>query len=192
MILVGEVMISNIIDDAKSRMEISLASLKSELAKLRVDRAHPSLLDHIKVNYYNVETTLMQVATVTVENPRTLSVTPWEGNMVGLIEKAIQTANLGLNPVTIGTVIRIPLPPLTEERRKELARVVRSEAEKSRVIIRNIRREANNSLKELIKWKEISEDEERRAQITIQKLTDTQIAEVNKMAFQKGTDLMTV
>ena len=185
-------MINNIIDDAKSRMEISLASLKSELAKLRVDRAHPSLLDHIKVNYCNVETPLMQVATVTVENPRILSVTPWEGNMVGLIEKAIQTANLGLNPMTIGTVIRVPLPPLTEERRKELARVVRSEAEKSRVIIRNIRREANNNLKELIKGKKISEDEERRTQITIQKLTDTQIAEINKMAFQKGTDLMTV
>ena len=185
-------MINNITDDAKSRMEIGLASLKSELTKLRVDRAHPSLLDHIKVNYYNAETPLMQVATVAVENPRTLSVTPWEGNMVGLIEKAIQTANLGLNPVTIGTVIRVPLPPLTEERRKELARVVRSEAEKSRVMIRNIRREANNNLKELIKRKAISEDEERRAQITIQKLTDTQIAEVNKMAFQKGTDLMTV
>lgn len=186
-------MINNIINDAKSRMEKSLASLKSELAKLRMGRARPSLLEHIKVDYYNVETPLLQVATVTVENPRTLSVTPWEGNMVGLIEKAIQTANLGLNPVTIGTVIRVPLPPLTEERRKELARVVRSEAEKTRVTIRMIRREANHTLKELvIKGKKISEDEERRAQITIQKLTDTQIAEVDKIASQKGTDLMTV
>ncbi|AAO90886.1 ribosome recycling factor [Coxiella burnetii] len=185
-------MINDIINDSKSRMEKSLGSLKTELAKLRTCRAHPSLLEHIKVDYYNVETPLSQVASIAIENPRTLSITPWEKNMVGPIEKAIQKADLGLNPATVGMVIRVPLPPLTEERRKELARVVREEAEHARVAIRNIRREANNDLKELMKEKEISEDEERRAQTAIQKLTDAQIAEVDKMASQKEADLMAV
>ncbi|ABS76699.1 ribosome recycling factor [Coxiella burnetii] len=185
-------MINDIINDSKSRMEKSLGSLKTELAKLRTGRAHPSLLEHIKVDYYNVETPLSQVASIAIENPRTLSITPWEKNMVGPIEKAIQKADLGLNPATVGMVIRVPLPPLTEERRKELARVVREEAEHARVAIRNIRREANNDLKELMKEKEISEDEERRAQTAIQKLTDAQIAEVDKMASQKEADLMAV
>ncbi|AIT63689.1 ribosome recycling factor [Coxiella burnetii] len=185
-------MINDIINDSKSRMEKSLGSLKTQLAKLRTGRAHPSLLEHIKVDYYNVETPLSQVASIAIENPRTLSITPWEKNMVGPIEKAIQKADLGLNPATVGMVIRVPLPPLTEERRKELARVVREEAEHARVAIRNIRREANNDLKELMKEKEISEDEERRAQTAIQKLTDAQIAEVDKMASQKEADLMAV
>ncbi|MBW5802486.1 ribosome recycling factor [Coxiella endosymbiont of Ornithodoros amblus] len=183
-------MINDIINDSKSRMEKSLGSLKTELAKLRTGRAHPSLLEHIKVDYYNVSTPLSQVATIAIENPRTLSITPWEKNMVRPIEKAIRKADLGLNPATVRMVIRVPLPPLTEEHRKELARMARDESERARVAIRNIRREANNDLKELMKGKEISEDEERRAQTAIQKLTDAQISEVDKMAAQKEVDLM--
>lgn len=185
-------MINNIINDARLRMEKSVVALKTELSKLRAGRAHPSLLEQIKVNYYNVDTPLNQVATIAIENPRMLTVTPWEKNMIWPIEKAIQTAELGLNPTTVGMVIRVPLPPLTEERRKELSRVVRDEAEKARVAVRNIRREANNELRELLKEKEISEDEERRAQNSIQKLTDAQIAEVNKISSQKETDLMAI
>lgn len=185
-------MINNVINDTRLRMEKSVITLKTELLKLRAGRAHPSLLEHIKVNYYNVDTPLNQVATIAIENSRMLTVTPWEKNIVGLIEKAIQKAELGLNPVTVGIMIRIPLPPLTEERRKGLGRIVRDAAEKARVVIRNIRREANNHLKELLKAKEISEDEERRAQNSIQKLTDTQISEVDKIASQKETDLMAI
>ena len=185
-------MINDIINDARLRMEKSVMALKTELSKLRAGRAHPSLLEHIKVNYYNVDTPLNQVATIAIENSRMLTVTPWEKNMGGAIEKAIQTADLGLNPATVGMVIRVPLPPLTEERRKELSRIVRDEAEKARVAVRNIRREANNDLKELLKGKEISEDEERRAQNSIQKLTGTQIAEVDKIASQKEADLMAI
>ncbi|WP_304985395.1 ribosome recycling factor [Coxiella-like endosymbiont] len=185
-------MINDIINDAKARMEKSVTVLKTELAKLRAGRAHPSLLEHVKVSYYNVDTPLNQVATIAIENPRMLTVTTWEKSIVGPIEKAIQTADLGLNPSTAGMVIRVPLPPLTEERRRELSRVVRDEAEKVRVAIRNIRREANNDLKELLKEKEISEDEERQAQTNIQKLTDEQISEVEKIASQKEADLMAV
>ena len=183
-------MINGIINDAKLRMGKSVMALKTEVSKFRVGRAHPSLLEHIKVNYYNVDMPLNQVATIAIENPRMLTVTPWEKNAVGLIEKAIQKADLGLNPSTVGIVIRIPLPPLTEERRKKLSRIVCNEAEKARVAIRSIRREVKNDLKELLKEKEISEDEERHAQNSIQKLTNTQIAEVDKIAFQKKADLM--
>ena len=185
-------MINDIINNARLRMEKSVMALKIELSKLRVGRAHPSLLEHIKVNYYNVDTPLNQVATITIENSRMLTVTPWGKNMVGTIEKAIQKADLGLNPATAGIVIRVPIPPLTEERRKTLSRIVRDEAEKARVAVRNIRREANNALKELLKEKEINEDEERRAQNSIQKLTDTQIVEVDKIASQKEADLMAI
>jgi ribosome recycling factor len=185
-------MINDIINDAKIHMDKALAALKTELAKLRTGRAHPSILEHIKVNYYNNETPLNQVASITVENPRMLAVTPWEKSMVGPIEKAIQTSDLGLNPATAGTVIRVPLPPLTEERRKDLVKVVREEAERARVSIRNIRRDANNDFKELLKEKEISEDEERHAQNSIQKMTDSHIVEVDKMAAQKEAELMTV
>ncbi|MBT8506349.1 ribosome recycling factor [Coxiella-like endosymbiont of Rhipicephalus sanguineus] len=185
-------MINEIINDAKAKMEKSVTAFKTELAKLRAGRAHPSLLEHVKVSYYNVDTPLNQVATIAIENARMLRVTPWEKNMVVPIEKAIQIADLGLHPSTAGMVIRVPLPPLTEERRRELSRVVRDEAEKARVAIRNIRREANNDLKELLKEKEINEDEERRAQTNIQKLTDEQISEVEKIAFQKEADLMAV
>jgi len=185
-------MINDIVNDAKERMDKSIVALKSELSKLRTGRAHPSLLEHIKISYYNVETPLNQVANVTVEDARTLAVTPWEKNMVAPIEKAIMTSDLGLNPTTAGTVIRVPLPPLTEERRKDLARVVRDEAEKARVAIRNIRREANTDFKDLLKAKDISEDDERKAEGLVQKVTDTHIAEVDAIASQKETDLMAV
>lgn len=185
-------MINDIVNDAKDRMDKSIAALKSELSKLRTGRAHPSLLEHIKVSYYNANTPLNQVANIAVENARMLSVTPWEKDMVRSIEKAIMTSDLGLNPTTVGAVIRVLLPPLTEERRKELVRVVRDEAEKTRVAIRNIRREANNDLKELLKAKDISEDNERRAQTSVQKVTDAHIAEVDGIASQKETDLMAV
>ena len=178
-------MINDIINDAKARMKKSIAALKTELAKLRAERARPSLLEHIKVSYYNVHTPLSQVATIAIANPRMLTVTPWEKSMVGPIEKAIQTADLGLNPSTTGMVIRVPLPPLTEERRKELFRVVCDEAEKARVAIRSIRRAAKNDLKQLLEEKEINEDEERQAQDNIQKLTDEQISEVDKIASKR-------
>lgn len=178
-------MMKDIISDTKARMEKSIAALETELAKLRTGRARPSLLEHVKVSYYNTDMPLNQVATIAIENPHMLTVTPWEKSMVGPIEKAIRTADLGLNPSTAGMIIRVPLPPLTEERRKELSRVVRDEAEKARVAIRNIRREANNDLKQLLKEKEIGEDEERRAQANIQKLTDKQILEVDKIVSKR-------
>lgn len=185
-------MMNEIIDDAKSRMEKSIVVLKSELTKLRTGRAHPSLLEHIKVSYYGTDTPLSQVANITIENARSLSVTPWEKNMIAPIEKVIMTSDLGLNPVTTGPVIRVPLPPLTEERRKELGRVVRDEAEKTRVAIRSIRRDANNDFKDLLKEKDISEDDERRAQTTVQKLTDSYITEVDAIASKKESDLMDI
>lgn len=185
-------MINDVINHAKSHMEKSLTALKNELSKLRTGRAHPSLLEHLKVDYYQVPTPLNQVANITIENPRMLVVTPWEKNMVGPIEKAIQSADLGLNPATVGMVIRVPLPALTEERRKDLVRVVHDEAEKARVAIRHIRRDANNSFKELLKEKAITEDDERRAETLMQKLTDSHIVEVDKIVAQKESDLMAV
>ena len=165
-------MIDDIKQDAKTRMGKSVESLKQELTKLRTGRAHTSLLDHIHVDYYGSEVPLRQVANINVEDARTLVVAPWEKSMVGAIEKAIMTSELGLNPATAGTVIRVPLPPLTEERRRDMIRLVRHEAEGARVAIRNIRRDAINDFKELLKAKEISEDDERRAQEDIQRLTD--------------------
>ncbi|WP_264435603.1 ribosome recycling factor [Coxiella endosymbiont of Dermacentor marginatus] len=185
-------MVNDVIKDKKARMEKSVLALKTKLAKLRAGHIHPSFLEHVKVSYCNVDTSLNQMATISIESPRVLKVTPWEKGMMSQIEKAIQTADLGLNPSISGTVIRVPLPPLTEERRKELSRVVRDEAEKARVAIRNIRREINNALKELLKNKEISKDEERQIQISIQKLTNEQISEVDKIASQKEVDLMDI
>ncbi len=185
-------MIDEIREDADSRMAKSIEALKHELSKLRTGRAHTSLLDHITVEYYGSEMPLSQVATVKVEDARTLSVTPWEKNMVAPIEKAIMTSDLGLNPATAGTVIRVPLPPLTEERRKDMIRLVRQEGEKARVAIRNIRRDAIHHLKGLLKEKEISEDEERRAQEAIQKLTDRYVDQVEKLVEAKEKDLMTI
>jgi ribosome recycling factor len=169
----------------------SVHSLETELAKLRTGRAHPSLLEHISVSYYGADTPLNQVANVTVEDGRTLVVQPWEQNMVSAVEKAIMESDLGLNPNTAGTVIRIPLPPLTEERRKDLAKIVRNEGEQAKVAVRNIRRDANGDLKNLVKEKLITEDDEHRGQEVIQKLTDQHVKEIDQRVEQKEKDLMT-
>jgi ribosome recycling factor len=185
-------MIEEIKQDARARMKKSIEALRHELSKIRTGRAHPSLLDHIKVDYYGSEVPLAQAANVTAEDARTLSVTPWEKSMVQVIEKAIMTSDLGLNPNTAGSVIRIPMPPLTEERRKDLVRVVRAEGEGARVAVRNIRRDANNDLKELLKAKDISEDDERRGADDIQKLTDEYVKEVDKLLGVKEAELMEI
>ncbi len=185
-------MIEEIKKDAESRMGKSIEALKQELGKIRTGRAHTSLLDHIRVEYYGSEVPLSQVANVSVEDSRTLTVSPWEKPMVRVIEKAIMTSDLGLNPSSAGTVIRIPMPPLTEERRKDMVRVVRSEAEAARVAVRNIRRDANNDFKELLKEKEISEDDERRAADDIQKLTNRFVQEVDKLLAVKEAELMEI
>ena len=185
-------MIEETLEDARIRMGKSIESLKAEFSKIRTGRAHPSLLDHIRVDYYGSEVPLTQVANVAVDDSRTLTVTPWEKPMVKVIEKAIMTSDLGLNPNSAGTTIRIPMPALTEERRKDLVRVVRSEAESGRVAVRNIRRDANNDFKELLKEKEISEDEDRRAQDSIQKITDQFVAEVDKLLAAKEAELMEI
>ena len=185
-------MINDIIDDARSRMEKCIESLKLNLTKLRTGRAHPSLLDHITVEYYGSPTPLQQVASVGVESSRVLTVTPWEKDMVALIEKAIMKSDLGLNPATSGMVIRVPLPALTEERRRDLTKVVREEAEKARVAVRNVRRDANGDFKELLKEKEISEDDERRAEQSIQKITDEIIKKIDAVGVNKEKDLMEV
>ena len=183
-------MINDIARSAKARMEKSVDALKHELAKLRTGRAHPSLLEHLMVSYYGVPTPLSQVANISIENARTLMVTPWEKNLVTEIEKAIITANLGLNPNTAGTVIRIPMPPLTQERRKSLGKIVREEAEKARVSIRAVSRDANQEFKNLLKEKTISEDEERRAETTMQKTTDEFVAQIDALSAAKDKDLM--
>ncbi|MGD2053921.1 MAG: ribosome recycling factor [Gammaproteobacteria bacterium] len=185
-------MINEIIQDAEVRMGKSIDALHTEFKKIRTGRAHPSLLDQIHVDYYGADTPINQVANVTVEDSRTLAVTPWEKDMVAKVEKAIMNSDLGLNPATAGTVIRIPMPPLTEERRKDLVKVVRHEAEQARVAIRNIRRDANSDFKDLLKEKEISEDEERNAEDQIQKLTDTYVGKIDKVLAEKEAELMEV
>ena len=185
-------MINDIKNNATARMQKSLDSLKSELAKLRTGRAHPSLLEHITVEYYGNQVPLSQAANITSSDARTLTVTPWDKNMVQPIEKAILTSDLGLNPATSGAVIRVPLPALTEERRRDMIKVVRAEAEHGRVAIRNVRRDANNELKTLLKDKKISEDDERRSQDEIQKLTDKYIADTDKLLEVKEKELMEV
>ena len=185
-------MIKDISKDAASRMAKSIENLKQELVKLRTGRAHTSLLDHITVEYYGSEVPINQVASVAVADPRTLTVTPWEKNMVSAVEKAIISSDLGLNPSTAGTVIRIPLPPLTEERRRDMVKVVRHEGENTRIAIRNIRRDANHHLKALLKEKDITEDEERHAEDDIQKLTDKYIAEVEAILQAKEQELMEI
>jgi len=178
--------------DAASRMTKSVASLQTELTKIRTGRAHTSLLDHITVEYYGSEVPLNQVSNVAVEDSRTLTVTPWEKNMVPVIEKAIMTSDLGLNPASAGTVIRVPLPPLTEERRKDMIRVVRNEAEGGRIAVRNIRRDALHDIKELLKEKMISEDDERRAEGEIQEITDKYVAEIDKVLAEKEAERMEI
>jgi ribosome recycling factor len=185
-------MVERIYKDAESRMQKTLETLSGDLAKLRTGRAHPSLLDGVMVPYYGSDVPLSQVANVVIGDSRMLQVTPWEKNMVAAIEKAIMQANLGLNPSSAGDTIRVPLPALTEERRKELAKVVKQEGENARVAVRNIRRDANNSIKELLKAKEISEDDERRQEERIQKLTDKFIADVDKLLIAKEKELMAI
>tara|TARA_B100000745_G_scaffold77136_2_gene46741 strand:- start:212 stop:769 length:558 start_codon:yes stop_codon:yes gene_type:complete len=183
-------MINEILEDAKDRMSKSIESLQGDFAKIRTGRAHPSILDQVMVPYYGSDTPLRQVANVAVEDSRTLTVTPFEKQLVAAVEKAIMTSDLGLNPMSAGQVIRVPLPLLTEERRKELIKVAKGEAEKCRIAIRNIRRDANGDLKELLKEKEISEDEERKGADNIQKITDDKIKEVEVVLAEKEKDLM--
>jgi ribosome recycling factor len=178
--------------DAGSRMSKSVASLRTELTKIRTGRAHTSLLDHITVEYYGSQVPLNQVSNVGVEDSRTLTVTPWEKDMVAVIEKAIMTSDLGLNPATAGTVIRVPLPPLTEERRKDMIRIVRNEAEGGRIAVRNIRRDAIHDVKELLKEKMIGEDDERRAETEIQEITDKYVAEIDEVLAVKEAELMEI
>lgn len=183
-------MIKEIKKDASERMAKSVTALEHELTKMRTGRAHTSLLDHITVEYYGSEVPLNQVSNVNVEDPRTLTVSPWEKSMVQAIEKAIMKSDLGLNPATAGTVIRVPLPPLTEERRKDMIKLVRQEAEGGRVAIRNIRRDAISDLKDLAKEKMASEDEAHRAEDEIQKITDKHIAEIDAVLAEKENELM--
>ncbi len=185
-------MIEEIRSDAKARMGKSIDSLKQDLMKVRTGRAHTSLLDSITVEYYGNDTPLNQVANVSVLDARTLSVQVWEKQMIPVVEKAIMRSDLGLNPATSGELMRIPLPPLTEETRKNLIKVVRSAGENTKVAIRNIRRDANSTLKDLEKEKDISEDEERHAQDDVQKLTDKHVKEVDQILAVKEKDLMEI
>jgi ribosome recycling factor len=185
-------MIDDIKKDASERMGKSVEALRHELAKIRTGRAHPSLLDHIKVSYYGSDVPVNQVANVAVEDARTLTVTPWERTMVTVVEKALIQSDLGINPNTAGTVIRVPMPPLTEERRRDLQRVARHEAEQARVAVRNIRRDANQQLKELVKEKMISDDDERRGQDLVQKLTDQFVKDIDQVLEEKESDLMAI
>lgn len=185
-------MIDDIKAEAEKKMKKSLESLNSAFNKIRTGRAHPSILDSVMVNYYGQETPLKQVASVNVEDNRTLTVSPWEKNLMPTIEKAIMSSDLGLNPATSGDIIRIPMPMLTEETRKDMVKQAKADAEHGRVSIRNARRDANSMIKELLKEKEITEDDERKGEEDIQKLTDRYIAEVEKMLKSKEEDLMAV
>jgi ribosome recycling factor len=185
-------MIDELKEDAETRMGKSVASLKNDLTKLRTGRAHTSLLDHITVEYYGSEVPLSQVANVSVLDSRTLSVSPWEKPMVQAIEKAIMNSNMGLNPATTGELIRIPLPPLTEERRKDMIKVVRAEGEGAKVAIRNIRRDVLSDIKSLLKEKEITEDDDRQAHDEIQKITDKYVKQVDEALVIKEKDLMEI
>jgi ribosome recycling factor len=185
-------MINDIKKTAEQKMAKSIEALKADLSKVRTGRAHTGLLDHIHVDYYGAPTPLAQVANVTLADARTIGVQPFEKKMIPVVEKAIRDADLGLNPATSGDLIRIPMPALTEERRKELTKVVHKEAEGARIAVRNIRRDANEHLKKALKDKQCSEDEERHAQTDVQKLTDRYIAEIDKVMQAKETDLMAI
>ena len=185
-------MIADIKKDAIERMGKSVEALKNELTKIRTGRAHTSLLDHVMVPYYGTDTPLAQVAAVAVQDSRTLTVTPWEKNMISVVEKALMTSDLGLNPMSAGNIIRVPLPPLTEERRRDLAKIVRNEGEQARVAVRNVRRDANAHLKDLLKDKAISEDDLRRAEEEIQKSTDKFIKDIDSVLDAKEKELMEI
>jgi len=192
-------MINDILKDAEGRMGKSVDALESELGKMRTGRAHPSLLEHIKVDYYGADTALSQVANINTEDARMLTVTPWEQSMVQAVEsmvqaveKAIIDSDLGLNPNTAGTVIRVPVPPMTEERRRDMVKAVKSEAENARVAVRNIRRDANSDLKDLEKEKEISKDDLRKGEESVQKVTDKAIGNIDEVLQKKEAELMEV
>lgn len=185
-------MIADVKKTAEQKMIKSLESLKSDLGKVRTGRAHTGILDHVMVDYYGNPTAISQVANITLMDARTIAVQPWEGKLVGAVEKAIRDADLGLNPSSQGNLIRVPMPALTEERRRDLIKLVKTEGENAKVAMRNVRRDANAQLKDLLKDKAISEDDERRAQDDIQKLTDKYIAEIDKALVAKEADLMAV
>ncbi len=184
--------IAEIKKSADQKMDKTVQTLKADLQKIRTGRAHTGILDHLQVDYYGNPTPLNQVANVSVLDARTLGVAPWEKNMVSVVEKVIRDSDLGLNPAAVGEVIRVPMPPLTEERRKDLIKVVKKEAENARVAVRNIRRDANHELKELLKAKEVSEDDERRAQDDVQKMTDRHVTQIDEALAAKEADLMAV
>ena len=185
-------MLDDLKKDATARMQKCVQSFQADLKKLRTGRAHPSLIEHLKVDYYGSEVPLQQVSNISVEDARTLAVSPWEKGMVGPIEKAIHTSNLGLTPNTAGVVIRIPLPPLTEERRRDITKVVRQDAENARVSVRNVRRDALADLKEMLKEKVISQDDERKGQDEIQKLTDRFVGEIDQQLAAKEKEILQV
>ncbi len=185
-------MLNEIKKDAGDRMSKSVAALKQEMTKIRTGRANTSLLEHINVEYYGSQVPLNQVSNIGIEDPRTLIVTPWEKDMVPVIEKAIMNSDLGLNPASAGTVIRVPLPALTEERRKDMIRVVRSEAEGGRIAIRNIRRDAISDIKDMLKEKMIGEDDEHRAEDEIQVITDKYVGQIDHILDEKEKDLMEI
>jgi ribosome recycling factor len=185
-------MLEDLRKDASARMQKCVQVFQADLKKLRTGRAHPSLVEHLKVDYYGTDVPLQQVANISIEDARTLVISPWEKTMVGPIEKAIHKSDLGLTPMTAGTVIRVPLPPLTEERRRDISKVVRQDAENARVSIRNVRRDVLTDIKELLKGKEISQDDERKAQDDIQKLTDRFIGEIDQQLAAKEKEILQV
>ena len=184
--------VSEVKQNADQKMKKSIESLQHDLAKVRTGRAHPSLLDQVHVDYYGSPTPVSQVANLTLIDARTIGVQPWEKNMLNPIEKAIRESDLGLNPASMGDLIRVPMPALTEERRKELVKVVKQEAEGAKIAVRNIRRDANEQLKKLLKDKSVTEDEERRAQDDVQKMTDKFVAEIDKMIVEKEAEILKV
>jgi len=185
-------MIAELKRNTELKMKKTLEALKADLGKVRTGRAHTGLLDHVSVDYYGTATPLSGVANVTLIDARTIGISPWEKKMVGAIEKAIRESDLGLNPAAMGDMIRVPMPALTEERRRELIKVVRGEGENARIAVRNLRRDANHGLKEALKKKDISEDDERRAQEDVQKLTDRHVAEIDKLLQLKEAELLAV
>ena len=185
-------MLDDLKKDARERMAKCVQNFQSDLKKLRTGRAHPSLIEHLRVDYYGSEVPLQQVASISVEEGRTLVVSPWEKTMVQPIEKAIHKSDLGLNPMTAGTIIRIPMPPLTEERRRDITKLLRHDAENARVAVRNVRRDVMNDIKELLKEKLVSQDDERRAEVEVQKLTDKYVADVDQLLAAKEKEVMQV
>jgi ribosome recycling factor len=185
-------MLEDLKKDAQTRMTKCVQTFQADVKKLRTGRAHPSLIEHLKVDYYGSEVPLQQVASINVEEGRTLVISPWEKTVVQAIEKAIHKSDLGLNPLTAGTIIRIPMPPLTEERRRDITKVVRHDAENARVAVRNVRRDVMADIKEMLKEKLVSQDDERRAEVEVQKLTDKYVAEIDQLLAAKEKEIMQV